>query len=747
MHETPHAFFHLDHPVAGAALPAGPVTLRGWAAGKHGRHLVDLRLSVNGTTHPVVYGFPRSDLATFFRLREPFLPGGFAVTLPLPPGEPEIVFEALNISGDWHPVGTVRLTGPGASPAPGAAADPGTIQPHEFARALQCTLRSAATATAAASLVAALPLPPTIRYPHVPFHGHLHQPTLLERVLFGRLRVEGWLFHETTAIRRVVATVDLQTWQELEQAGRKPYVEAMFPQFPQARSCRIDGLIDVPAQLPNPLCVRIYAELADGTWHLCHVQRTHAWDQEQEKAPFVSFSRITFGRACLALDRACRVRGLVVQRDRTLWRGIHGVYREYHARALRAKPGPTQPDAIPHPAASSPHLPQVALITHNLGLEGAPLFLFEFARHLAAGGTKLLVISAEDGPLAAEYARLGATVQFVDLAPLQQAKTPRQLAGAIDRLAGAVHLDGCALVVANTLSAYWGVHLAHRAGRPSLFYIHESTTPASFYLGHMPPATLPLIEATFRLATHVSFLTETTRVYYRPWLGPANHSINPGWIDVPAIDRYLAANPRADLRHNLGLDPETRLVINVGSVCDRKGQHIFSRGVDLLWRQAPALAETCRFLMVGGRDTRYDRDMQQLLVQLNRPNLQIIPATPAPLAYYGAADLFVCSSYEESFPRVIMEAMACRVPILSTAVHGIRDLLSDGTDGRLIPPGHSQAMAEGLQQVLAHPELTVEMARRARARVVAEFSAAILLPRHAALAATVAAANAAQTRT
>jgi glycosyltransferase involved in cell wall biosynthesis len=256
----------------------------------------------------------------------------------------------------------------------------------------------------------------------------------------------------------------------------------------------------------------------------------------------------------------------------------------------------------------------------------------------------------------------------------------------------------------------------------------------------MAPATFPLIEETFRLATQVSFLTETTRVYYRPWLGDANHSINPGWIDVPAIDRYLAAHPREELRRALSLDPKTRLVINVGSVCDRKGQHIFARGVDLLWRQAPALAESCRFVMIGGRDTLFDRDLQQLLAHLNRSNLQIIPATATPLAYYGAADLFVCSSYEESFPRVIMEAMACHVPILSTAVHGIRDLLTTGTDGWLIPPGNTQAISEGLQHVLADPGLTQAMATRARTRVAAHYDAAILLPRHAALAVSIAAA-------
>ena len=743
MLETPHAFFHLDQPVEGVAVSAGSVKLQGWAAGRNGRPLVDLRLRAGGTVHHAVYGFPRADLAAFFGLPGPFLPGGFEATLTLPSGEHPVAFEALDISGEWQQVGSVRLTVQPATPDPAPATE-GTILPHEFARALQCTLRRAATMpvlVAATELANALPQPAVIRYPHLPFRGHLHQPTLLERVLFGRLRIEGWLFHETAVIRRITASVDLQTWQDLECAGTKPYVEAMFPQFPQVKNCRIDGLIDVPAQLPNPLCVRIYAELADGSWHLCHVQRTHGWDQEQEKAPFAPFApfgHLTFGLACLALDRACRARGFAIPRSRALWRGIRGVHQEYRTRALPEKSATSVATGDRPAAAMPPRLGLVTLFTHNLGLEGAPLFLFEYARHLAATGTRLQVISAADGPLAADYARLGAVVQIVDVRPLHQAGTARELAAAIDRLARELYLESSDLIVANTLSAYWGIHLARRAGRPSLFYIHESTTPATFYLGHMAPATLPLIEETFRIATHVSFLTETTRVYYRPWLGAGNHSINPGWIDVAAIDRALATQPREALRRTLGLGASDKLVLNVGSVCDRKGQHIFSRGVDLFWRQAPSVAASCRFLMVGGRETLFDRDLQSLLRQLARPNLSVIPATPSPLAYYGAADLFVCSSYEESLPRVIMEAMACRVPILSTGVHGIRDQLTSGTHGWLIPPGHSQALSEGLQHLLTKPELMLEMSHHARARVVAEYDASRLLPRHAALAASVA---------
>lgn len=740
MHETPSGFFHLDQPAPATPVKAGRTGLAGWAAGTHGRHFVDLRIRVDGTAHPAVYGFPRADLAAFFKQSAAFLPGGFEAYLDLLPGTAELTFEALDIAGQWHVLHTQTLDVEPATAAPAATPHP-VIQPHEFARALLNALRADETDHASAQ-AAALPLPAVLRFPHLPFHGHLHQPTLTERVLFGRLRIEGWLFHETARIRRVAASVDLQTWQELELGGHKAYVEAMYPQFPHAKDCRIDGLIDVPAQLPLPLCVRIYAELDDGSWHLCQVQRVHTWDQETEKAPLIAHRPITFLQRARELDRRCRERGFTVPRTRDFWRGLRQAHAEYRLRA-RPAVSPAANAAVQgrfnRPVADATPTPRrIVLFTHNLAHEGAPLFLVELAREYRTAGARLHIISAADGPLAARYHELGATHQVVSTQPLLQSADRRGLQRALTDLARAIDLSATDLVVANTLSMWWAVHLAHRAGKPSLFYLHESTTPATFYLGHMSPRTLPLIQSTFRLATCVSFLTETTRNYYRPWLGRDNHGINPGWIDVTAIDTQLAKLDRGLIRQELGVAPDTRLVVNVGSVCDRKGQHIFARGVDLLWRQHPASAARCRFLMIGGRDTLFDRDLHALLRQLDRPNLTIIPATADPLAYYRAADLFVCSSYEESLPRVIMEAMVARVPILTTGVHGILDLLPDSEHGCLIPPGDSQAICDGLQDLLAHHEAAVVRTQRARDRVVQHFNSATLLPGHVALAACVA---------
>ncbi len=735
MHETPHGFFHLDEPADGAVVPAGLVRLRGWVAGPGGMPFADLRLRAPDGLRPAVLGFPRTDLAAHFGLSDAFLAGGFEAAVDLAAGPREFRVEGLDLSGRWRELGGVRLTGTGEIPAP-APVPPGVIPPPDFGRALRGALRLAGSqpvAAAAETVAGWLPRPASLRYPHLPFHGHLHEPVLLRDILFGRLFVDGWLFHETSALQRVVASLDLQIWQELKLGGEASCVAAKFPQLATAKDCALSGWIDVPAQLPMPLTVRVCAQLADGSWHLCSVQRTHVCDQEQRKAPLAGVGLAGFARLVLALQRAGRARGFDVPWSGALGREIREIHREIPA------PRPANPASrTPAAALSAPPPRHVTLVTHNLGREGAPLFLLELARHLATGGTKLRIVSAQDGPLTAGYAEIGAELRVVDTSALAAARSAAELDRALGQLAAHLPLDGTDLVIANTLAAWWGVHLAARAGRPSLFYIHESTTPATFYHGHLPPAVLPVIERALRLATWVSFLTETTRIYYRPWLGPDNHGINPGWIDLRAIDDYLAKHPRDRLRRDLGVDAAARLVVNLGTVCDRKGQHIFARAVDLFWRQAPALAATGRFVMVGGHDTLFDRDIRRLLGQMRRPNLEIVPATATPLAWYGAADLFVCSSYEESFPRVIMEAMACCVPILSTGVHGIGEMLESGRDCWLVPPGDSHAIAEGLARALSSPGLAAEFTARARAGVVA-FDSRTLLPRHAALAARIAA--------
>ncbi len=739
MIETGNAFFRLDTPAAGETPSAGRVACRGWLVAKPGHHFVDLRARVGGRTIPVVYGLPRRDLATQFHAHESHPLAGFEQALVLVAGPNLVVFETCTLAGEWVAVHTCEIiAGPAAeeaSPPP----PPTPLRAVEFARALHLLLRRAGGethpdwSTLATELAAALPHPVCSHSAAAPFHSHFDEPTALAPERFGRVALRGWLFHETAPIRRVFGTFDLQTIQELQSADSSS-IPAPLAAFPQADTSGWSGCLDTPAQLPQPRCLRLYAELADGSWHLCHVRHTLLWDVETEKRGFPRFSTTSFLQAALALHSALRRRRVPIEGLRALLPGLRPVWHAFHTLAPRR--GPSLGGLCGDLAASAQEQSQprrLLLVGPNLALEGASLFLAELAAQFRrVGSPEITVISGADGPLRRRYEQLGATVRIVDLQPLAAAATPAGQRNALHRLVAAVDFAACDLVVANTLTSYWAVHAARAAHRPSLLYIHESTTPAAYFPGRSPAA-LPGIEQALAAATRVSFLTAATRRYYSAFSDGANYRITPGWIDLRSIDAVRTGRSRDDLRRRLGLAPDERLVINLGTVCARKGQILFARAVDLLCRRHPP-AGRVRFLMVGGRDTEYDRALASQLASLGRANLVVVPESEDTAGYYGAADLFVCSSFEESFPRVILEAMAFALPIVSSAVHGVPEIVRHDEEALLVPPGDTWALAEAMEQVLAQPAWAAQLGQRARRRLEQTFTGERVLPLHLALA-------------
>jgi len=740
MIETPHAFFHLDAPAAGEPPPAGPVIARGWLVAKPGKHFVDLRARVGHRVFPGIYGLPRPDLAEFFKAREPRLLAAFEQPLVLAPGPNSIVLEACTLAGEWLAVHTLELAAGPAPAAPNPSSQHTPLRAVEFARALHLLLRRAVGEeqpdwpTLATELAAALPHPSTARFAHAPFHAHFDEPAALARGAYGRVNLIGWLFHETEPIRRVFATFDLQTVQELQPAGDYAGVPARFPQFANAANCRWKGFVDCPAQLPQPRTLRLYAELADGSWHLCNVQHSLLWDIETEKRGYPRFSHTAFLNAAWALHAALRRRRVPVEGLRALLPELHPVWRAF--RTLAPCHGPSMGGLSGELLAANSTLAdprRLLLVSHNLNLEGAPLFLAEFAEFChRTTHAEIALVAGRDGPLRSRYERLGATIRIVDLDPLAHASSPAAQRTALRQVMGKVDFSACELVVANTLAGYWAIHAARAAHRPSLFYIHESTTPAAFFHGRKPAA-LPGIEQALASATRVSFLTAATRQYYTAFSDGANYRITPGWIDLRSLDVVRTSRTRDELRQHLGLAPDERLVINVGTVCDRKGQILFARAVDLLCRRYTPAGKV-RFLMVGGRNTDYDRDLVSQLATLNRPNLAVAPESEDAAAFYGAADVFVCSSFEESFPRVILEAMAFSLPIVSSAVHGVPEIVRHDEEALLVPPGDTWALAEALEQVLAQPAWAAQLGQRARRRLEQTFTTERVQPLHLALA-------------
>lgn len=76
----------------------------------------------------------------------------------------------------------------------------------------------------------------------------------------------------------------------------------------------------------------------------------------------------------------------------------------------------------------------------------------------------------------------------------------------------------------------------------------------------------------------------------------------------------------------------------------------------------------------------------------------------------------------EGVPVVLMEAMACGLPVISSRLSGIPELVEDGRTGILVQPGDSDALSLALQKLLADPELRSKMGRAGREKVLREFN-------------------------
>ncbi len=83
-------------------------------------------------------------------------------------------------------------------------------------------------------------------------------------------------------------------------------------------------------------------------------------------------------------------------------------------------------------------------------------------------------------------------------------------------------------------------------------------------------------------------------------------------------------------------------------------------------------------------------------------------------AYLRACDIFVLNSTYEGMPHVILEAMAAGLPVVATAVGGSGEIIKDGVNGLLIPPGEPLSLQQALRRMLSNPAQRVNMVEKSQ---------------------------------
>jgi glycosyltransferase involved in cell wall biosynthesis len=123
--------------------------------------------------------------------------------------------------------------------------------------------------------------------------------------------------------------------------------------------------------------------------------------------------------------------------------------------------------------------------------------------------------------------------------------------------------------------------------------------------------------------------------------------------------------------------------------------------------------------------------LQEDIALMGLAEVKIFPETPDIYDFYRLADLLVCTSFEESFPRVILEAMVFGNRIVSTDVNGIAEMLTNTDEAWLVPAGDQHKLAAALKLALTDQCAgNRKMLSMARARAARHYHHARALPRH-----------------
>lgn len=155
-------------------------------------------------------------------------------------------------------------------------------------------------------------------------------------------------------------------------------------------------------------------------------------------------------------------------------------------------------------------------------------------------------------------------------------------------------------------------------------------------------------------------------------------------------------------------------ILNVGRLVPEKGAPILLDAVSACVGEG--LAVEVKLVGAGPLDVALEAQVRKLGLEDDVHLLGLVGHSDLP-ALYGWADVLVLPSFQEGLPVVLMEAFASGIPVITTTIAGIPELVIDRTNGLLVPPGRADLLAGAIQQLAADPEACVAYGLAGRALV------------------------------
>lgn len=363
--------------------------------------------------------------------------------------------------------------------------------------------------------------------------------------------------------------------------------------------------------------------------------------------------------------------------------------------------------------------------THAPEVSGAERSLLSIAQAAQDRGHTVL-LAAPLGAITEGAAACGVSVAAMPPLALGYTRNPMTLAR---YLAGAA---GPSLALARLTRAY-RPHIVHansaRAGLVAAAALRLAPPrPRPRLVVHTRDAFRAglLSRLTARTVSHEAAAIVAISRYAAHGLGrPATVRVLHNAIDLSRYQRDEQAG--AALRVRL-MTPETPLLALVGQISPWKGQ---ADALEALARVRAAGVQA--HLMIAGspkfvgKGRRYDNGAYQAALvdragQADlRGHVHFLGETPDPTPIYSAASALLVPSWAEPFGRVVVEAMACGCPVIATAAGGVPEIITDGSDGLLVPPRDPLALSAAILALLGDTALQERLRQNGRRTAAARF--------------------------
>ena len=193
---------------------------------------------------------------------------------------------------------------------------------------------------------------------------------------------------------------------------------------------------------------------------------------------------------------------------------------------------------------------------------------------------------------------------------------------------------------------------------------------------------------------------------------------NPFYLEE--IERLAKKDIKLDIFYE-----KNKILISIGRL-------IYSKRFDRLLRVFTEIKKKMRnvYLIILGKG-KLEKELQSLAEELNIDKfVYFVGFQKNPYVWLSKADVFVLTSDYEGLPNVIIEAMACGVPVVSTdCPSGPNEIITNGKNGILVPPGDEKALAEAIMKVLQDDNLRSKLIEEGRKRAQ-DFDIHKILPQY-----------------